>query len=167
MSYRLRLLVAGVGLCLALLLTGCGDESDDSSASEASSEQKSGQGSSQTATVSQPDTLTPFNVLSVYQGTYDNAPALQINFSRPIKRDQDLEQLIQISLNNTPQDGGWVISDDNRRIYYPYIEPEQVYEVTFSSDLMADNGRSLGGSFKKQVKTSAIERQLRFLSQGS
>ncbi|WP_417446606.1 alpha-2-macroglobulin family protein [Kangiella sp.] len=167
MSYRLRSLVAGVGLCLVLLLTGCGDESDDSSASEVSSEKKSSQESSQTTAASEADTLTPFNVLSVYQGTYDNAPALQINFSRAIKRDQDLEQLIQLSLNNTPQDGGWVISDDNRRIYYPYIEPEQIYEVTFSSDLVADNGRSLGSAFKKQIKTSALERQLRFLSQGS
>lgn len=166
MSYRLRAWVAGVSFCFVLLLTGCGDEAGDSKSTEGISQQQI-QESTQTAVVSEPDTLTPFNVLSVYQGTYDNAPALQVNFSRPIKRDQDLEQLVKLSLNNTPQEGGWVISDDNRRIYYPYIEPEQVYEVAFSSDLMADNGNSLGGAFKKQIKTSALERQLRFLSQGS
>ncbi|ACV26484.1 alpha-2-macroglobulin family protein [Kangiella koreensis] len=167
MSYRLRLLVAGVIFCLVLLLAGCGDDSDGSKPTESSVEQKTGQVSSQSTVVSEPDTLTPFKVLSVYQGTYDNAPALQINFSRPIKRDQDLERLVQISLNKTPQKGGWVISDDNRRIYYPYIEPEQYYEINVASELEAGNGSSLGDSFKKQVKTSAIERQLRFLSQGS
>lgn len=170
MSYRLRSWVAGVSFCFALLLTGCGDEPGDSkSVRDGSQQQAQNQAleHTQAAIDSEPDTLTPFNVLSVYQGTYDNAPALQVNFSRPIKRGQDLEQLVQVSLNNTPQQGGWIISDDNRRIYYPYIEAEQTYEVTFSSDLMADNGRSLSGAFKKQIKTSALERQLRFLSQGS
>lgn len=161
MSNRLRLLVAG--FCLALFVAGCGDN-EGSETAKTAAEQKIQKNESES---SKPDKLTPFKVLSVYQGSYDNAPALQVNFSRPIKRDQDLAQLIPIYLSDNRQQGGWIISDDNRRIYFPYIEPEKTYVISFSDDLVADNGDSLKTSLKKRVKTQALERQLRFLSQGS
>jgi uncharacterized protein YfaS (alpha-2-macroglobulin family) len=162
MSFYLRLLVLSVFFGVALL--GCGDDEGAESSGDTSS-LKQEQGQSQVSI--EPDTLTPFEVLSVYQGSYDNAPAIQVNFTRPIKRDQNLEQLIQVNKEGDPQTGGWVISDDNRRLFFPYIQPQQVYTINFSSELLADNGKSLPSNVKKQVKTTAAERQLRFLSQGS
>lgn len=162
MSFHLRLLVS---VFWVLFLVGCGDdEGSDQTASDGIVQKAE---KAQAKVDSEPDKLTPFNVLSVYQGSYDNAPALQVNFSRPIKRSQNLEQLIQVSMEGQRQSGGWVISDDNRRLYYPYVEPRQVYHIKFSSDLLADNDKTLAGSFNEQVKTTALERQLRFLSQGS
>ena len=121
MSFYLRLLVLSVFFGVALL--GCGDDEGAESSGDTSSLK---QGQSQSVVSTEPDTLTPFEVLSVYQGSYDNTPAIQVNFTRPIKRDQNLEQLIQVNKEGDPQTGGWVISDDNRRLFFPYIQPQQV-----------------------------------------
>lgn len=162
MSYHLRSLL--VSIVLMLFIVGCsGDEDSSTTGAKKQSSGQNIEGSVET----EHDELTPFNVLSVYQGSYDDAPALQINFTRPIKRDQDLEQLIQVNVEGQRQSGGWIISDDQLRLYYPYVQPEQVYSIQFSSELSADNGKTLKRSFKEQVKTTALERQLRFLSQGS
>ena len=164
MSYHLRSLL--VSFALVLFLVGCnGDEESSTSQTNNKTSEQSVERNQEED--SEPDELTPFEVLSVYQGSYDNAPALQVNFSRPIKRKQDLEQLIRVDMEGARQSGGWIISDDNRRLYYPYVQPEQVYDIQFSSELTADNNKTLGKSFNEQVKTTALQRQLRFLSQGS
>ncbi|WP_223669111.1 alpha-2-macroglobulin family protein [Kangiella shandongensis] len=163
MSYRFLV----IGLCLVLTLVGCGDDTASEDDAQVGVEQSTNAKTTQPAKVSKPDKLTPFKVLSVYQGSYDNAPAIQVNFSRPIKRNQDLAQLIQIYIKHNRQEGGWVISDDNRRIYYPYIEPEVTYSIRFSNQLLADNGTALSQEIKKEVKTRALKQQVRFLSQGS
>lgn len=163
MSYRFLV----IGLCLVLSLVGCGDDTAGDDEAKTGIEQSAQQNKEASITASKPDKLTPFNVLSVYQGSYDNAPAIQVNFSRPIKRDQDLAQLIQVYIKHNRQEGGWVISDDNRRIYYPYVQPEVTYTVGFSNQLLADNGTKLKQALKKEVETTALKQQVRFLSQGS
>ncbi|HTK02433.1 MAG TPA: alpha-2-macroglobulin [Bordetella sp.] len=62
--------------------------------------------------------------------------------------------------------GSWVVGDNPRVIYFPYILPQRRYTVRLSADLPAANGATLHQSAHCQVDTDAMPPAFYFASRG-
>lgn len=111
--------------------------------------------------------LTPFKVLSITEGLYDNRPALQINLSLPVNVNQDVSQLVRVSHQQKKVTGDWIFNKDRTVLYFPFIEPQTSYQVDVDQSLLSINNKQVDKAHQKVVHTKNAEKRVKFLSQGS
>lgn len=157
-------------LLLCFLLLACGQDNTDPA--DSATTNQSGAGENQSTTVSGPEEMvvneqTPFKVLSVSEGIYDNTSALQINLNLPIKQGQDLSHLIRVRSQGTQIDSHWILSDNRMALYYPFIEADTEYVIEVAQSLTSVNGKILSQATNKTIQTQPLKKSARFLSNGN
>ena len=110
---------------------------------------------------------TPFKVLSISEGVYDNTSALQINFNLPVKKGQAFDQLIRVESDKQLIKTDWIFSDNQMALYFPFIEAETNYEVNVSQLLSSVNNKTLSQATKISIKTQPEKKNARFISKGN
>ncbi len=157
-------------LCLVFLLVACGqDAADDQSKTTtpetvAKQTTKVNDGSPAELVIND---QTPFKVLSVSEGIYEQTSALQINLNLPVKQKQDFAQLIRVLNNGQLVKTDWLFSDNKMVMYYPFIEADTQYEINISQSLTSNNGKVLAQATQKKITTQPKKKSARFLSQGN
>jgi|GEM_PF-6707448 len=164
-------------ILMTCLLVSCGGEEGDKKEQKTRgvSQNDSNTVVDQTSTgSSQPTTPeiqinpnTPFKVLSISEGIYDNTNALQINFNLPVKKGQGLDQLIRVMKVKELIKTDWIFSENQMALYFPFIEAETQYEVNISQSLMSSNNKTLAQTSTVRVETQPKQKTARFISKGN
>ena len=109
-----------------------------------------------------------FEVLNVSERTLDNKPALAIIFSGKLNSTKRYDKYISVSDKNNKQvDGAWVLSENQRILYFPHIQPETRYTVQVQRGLPAADGKALDAIAEHSVTTRKITPAFGFASRGS
>ncbi len=99
--------------------------------------------------------LTEFKVLSITEGLFENAPALQVNLTLPVDGQQNIDSLIKVYTgkeSNQLVKGGWIYDESNSSIYFPFIEADTHYKVLMDKGLLSINGKkSVMGLLKTSI----------------
>ncbi|WP_223789210.1 alpha-2-macroglobulin family protein [Marinicella meishanensis] len=162
-------------LILCLCLVACGQDSrteqTDAASEEAITAQPAASDPAAIAAAAPAELVvneqTPFKVLSITEGIYDNTSALQINFNLPLKPDQDWSHLIRVRSQGAPVDSHWIFSNNRMALYDPFIEADTEYVVEVGQSLVSANGKILSQATKKTIQTQSQKKSARFLSQGN
>lgn len=105
-------------------------------------------------------------VLDISERTYDNSPAIAIIFSQPLDPAKRYDEYLRISDDQNLLKSAWVMSEDNRTLYFLHIEPETVYSVSVLEGLTSASGEMLGKRFFKAITTRKITAGVNFASDG-
>ncbi|MFK8012244.1 MAG: alpha-2-macroglobulin, partial [Marinicellaceae bacterium] len=111
--------------------------------------------------------LTAFKSLSITEGLFENAPALQVNLTLPIDERQNISQLVQVTHEKKSVPGDWIYSANRMVLYFPFIESNTKYNITIDQTLMAINGKRLDKDYQQLITTSPKQKSVRFLSQAN
>ncbi len=114
--------------------------------------------------------LTEFKVLSITEGLFENAPALQVNLTLPVDDQQNVDSLIKVYTgkeSNQLVKGGWIYDESNSSMYFPFIEADTHYKVLVDKDLLSINGKKISNGFTKDLNTRPYQKSVRFVSKGS
>ncbi len=112
-----------------------------------------------------------FKILSITEGLFKNAPALQVNLSLPVDASQNLASLLQVyagdknNRHSVTQD--WVLSENQRVLYFPFIEAETHYKIVVDDNLFAINGKKIANPQQKELNSRPYRKMVRFTSKGS
>lgn len=107
-----------------------------------------------------------FRVLDIGEREYENGPALSVLFSEPLARDVLQGGFLQVTVGDGPADGGWVLSEDGRRLWYPHVEAETSYTVTVLQGVTSVSGQVLAEPVVSQVETRKVEPMVGFARSG-
>ena len=119
-------------------------------------------------TLEEPQYLGAFKVLSSYQGDYQGKSAIIVNVNHPIKQSLKIREHAKVFLEDDNEaEGSWVMSENSKRLYFPFIKANTQYKVYLSSDLESANGVLLGESYSNIIKTGFFNPSVSFVSQGS
>ncbi|MFT3805524.1 alpha-2-macroglobulin family protein [Arenimonas sp.] len=109
-----------------------------------------------------------FGLVSAGRDEQDDEAALVLEFSQPLANAQAFDQLLVVK---GPKDavvkGSWVLSDDGKKLRFPYIESSQTYTVLIRAGLAAADGKTLGKDEQRKIFTGPLEPAVGFASQGS
>lgn len=109
-----------------------------------------------------------FGLVSAGRDEQDDEAALVLEFSQPLANAQAFDQLLVVK---GPKDevvkGSWVLSDDGKKLRFPYIESSQTYSVLIRAGLAAADGKTLGKDEQRKIFTGPLEPAVGFASQGS
>jgi hypothetical protein len=112
--------------------------------------------------------LVGFGLLSAGRDEEDGQAALVLEFSQPLANAQEFDRLLVVK---GPKDavvkGSWVLSEDGRKLRFPYIESDQTYRVLIRAGLSAADGKSLGKDDERKIFTGPLQPAVGFASQGS
>ncbi|MGH8455093.1 MAG: alpha-2-macroglobulin family protein, partial [Nevskiales bacterium] len=110
-----------------------------------------------------------FAVVDVSERSLDGRPALAILFNAELKGSRSYDRYITVQTAGKeakPVDGGWVMSEDRRALFFTDIEPEVAYKIDISETLPDADGRSLGEAGSHDLTTNKITPAFGFASQG-
>ena len=99
---------------------------------------------------------------------FDGSPAIAVNFTQPLSRSQDFGKL----LTATEGDGGkpiearWVLGDNPRVLYLPYVTPERKYAINLTADIAAKSGAKLATAQKCELQSESMPTSFYFASRG-
>jgi len=158
-------------ISLVLILAACNNDSTDTN--ENSHTESSTQSQKQYS-IKSPDKveaqysgLTVFKALSITEGLFENAPALQVNLTLPIDESQNMSQLVQVMHDKKSVQGDWIYSANRMVLYFPFIESNTKYSVSVDENLMAVNGKKIDKPYLNTITTSHRQKNVRFLSQAN
>lgn len=166
-------------LTVVFMLFACSDDSSNQSLEQSekqahadSTNPDGNKGTNQASDSSEKSTIsfngrTPFKVLSVSEGIYEQTSALQINFNLPIEKNQDLDQLIRVNQNGQLVKTDWIFSDNQMALYFPFIDANTQYEINISQSLSSNNQQVLTEQTHKKITTQAKKKSARFVSKGN
>ncbi|MDP1900449.1 MAG: alpha-2-macroglobulin [Rubrivivax sp.] len=108
---------------------------------------------------------------------FDGAPAIAVSFTQALQRGQDFGKLVAASEGPKadpaapaeqarPLQARWVLGDNPRVLYLPYVTPERKYHVTLSADLSARSGAKLAVAQKCEQLSEAMPTSYYFASRG-
>ena len=145
------------------------------------------------ATVGQPD---PFSAVDCQARQYNDSLALAVTFSQPVDRKAGLDSYLSVldtgaavapsdgppapvaanapvarqagaaAPQGKPVQGGWVVGDNPRMAYFPYVQPQRNYAVQLRAALPAQGGATLGADMQCAVQTDAMPPSFYFASRG-
>ena len=113
----------------------------------------------------------PFAWVDCKARLFDGAPAVAVMFSQPLARSQDWGKLLRASEGDTPEsakpvEARWVLGDNPRMLYLPYVTPDRTYRITLDQGLAAAAGGTLGVAQNCSVKSEAMPTSFYFASRG-
>ncbi|MFG6449366.1 alpha-2-macroglobulin [Roseateles sp. BYS180W] len=106
---------------------------------------------------------------------FDGAPALAVSFTQPLARDQDFARLLSASESGPderpeqaqPLAGRWVLGDNPRVLYLPYVKPERKFRVKLDAALAARAGATLATPQQCEALSEAMPDAYYFASRGT
>lgn len=107
-----------------------------------------------------------FRVLDISERTFDNAPSIAVIFSHPLDPEKQYDQFIRISDDENFLKSAWILSEDNRTLYFPHIEAETTYSITVLEELESADGQKLDQRHHKALTTRKITPGVNFASNG-
>ncbi|MEW5723766.1 MAG: MG2 domain-containing protein, partial [Thermodesulfobacteriota bacterium] len=107
-----------------------------------------------------------FRVLDIGERTYDDGPALAVVFSQALDPTRRYDEFLRVSDEKQMAKGAWVLSEDKRVLYFPFVEAETVYSVTVLEGLPSAEGKELGRRHFKAITTRSITPVVTFASDG-
>lgn len=139
-------------------------------------------------------TPEPFALLDCSARLYDDAQAIAVTFTQPLRADQDLNALLKALDHGatptppparegrgdgerareaapafgpgTPAQGEWVLGQNPRVAYLPYRQPNRRFSVTLAAGLAAAGGGALAEEHSCDVDTPAMPPAYFFASRG-
>ncbi|SBT19443.1 hypothetical protein MGA5115_03608 [Marinomonas gallaica] len=84
---------------------------------------------------------TPYYLTGFSEVSYDQAPALQLTFTQPIRSNAHLSSYV--SLTPEPEQGSRWITEDGKTWVLPFVDASTTYEVNVSKRLQAQSGARL------------------------
>ncbi len=111
--------------------------------------------------------LSHFKVLSMTEGLFENAPALQVNLTLPIDENQNVSQLVEVTTNKQSVNGDWIYSDNRMVLYFPFIQSDTQYQIKIDANLMSVKGKKIDKNYSKIIKTKRKQKNVRFVSKGN
>lgn len=102
---------------------------------------------------------------------FDGSPAVAVMFTQPLARSQSWGKLIKAgegekSNDAKPVEARWVLGDNPRVLYLPYVTPDRNYHLQLSAELAAAGGGTLATAQTCSVKTEAMPQSFYFASKG-
>ncbi len=120
------------------------------------------------AIVAQRAALTGFVVARAYPEQRPDGLAVTLEFTRPLVGTQEFDRLLTIDAKGSDDDSSsWVLSDDGKKLRFPYAEANKTYTVRISGTLAAADGATLGKDQELKVYTGQLAPAVGFASQGS
>ncbi len=107
-----------------------------------------------------------FRVLDISERTYDDGPAIAVLLSEPLDPKIRHDAHLRISDDRRVLKSAWVLSEDNRVLYYPHVAPETEYTVTVLESLRSAAGQQVRERVSKAVTTRKINPVVSFASEG-
>ncbi len=107
-----------------------------------------------------------FRVLDIGERTYQGGSAIALILSEPLDPTVRHDRHLRISDGQDVLKSAWVLSDDNRTLYFPHVEPETEYTVTVLPSLPSAAGNQLGERITQAVTTRKISPILSFAGDG-
>ncbi|WP_444922253.1 MG2 domain-containing protein [Microbulbifer sp. CnH-101-G] len=107
-------------------------------------------------------------VLHIGERVYKDARAIAVIFSEPLLGNTHFGSYLTLSREDGENvDGGWVLSDNQKTLYFTNIEPNTRYRVAINPGLPSEDGFQLQKLKKETVHTRRIEPSISFTSNGS
>jgi len=127
---------------------------------------------STTESDSNPITSVPndrsLKVLHIGERTYKDARAIAVIFSEPLLGNAHFGSYLSLSRDDGEAvDGGWVLSDNQKILYFPHIKPNTRYKITVDQGIPGKDGLQLKEEKQEKVHTRRIEPSISFSSNGS
>ena len=113
----------------------------------------------------------PFALVDCKARLFDGSPAVAITFTQPLSRSQDWAKLLKASEGDKPEsarpvDSRWVLGDNPRVVYLPFVTPERTYRVALSQALTSASDATLGSAGSCEIKSEAMPASFYFASRG-
>ncbi|WP_444886092.1 alpha-2-macroglobulin family protein [Microbulbifer sp. JMSA008] len=113
-------------------------------------------------------TESALTVLHIGERVYKDARAIAVIFSEPLLGNAHFGSYLTLTQENGEDvDGGWVLSDNQKILYFTNIEPNTRYSVAIHPGLPSKDGFELRKLKKETVHTRRIEPSISFSSNGS
>ncbi|NML17675.1 alpha-2-macroglobulin family protein [Azohydromonas caseinilytica] len=142
------------------------------------------------AALSDPD--APFTTLDCKPRLLDDRPALAVVFSQPVDARQDFSRALRVvdlgpakadgearersaeqpasAAGSAPDEkllqGGWVVGDNPRLVYFPFIQPQRRFRIEVDAGVKAQDGRALADAHRCEVVSEAMPPSFFFASRG-
>ncbi len=113
------------------------------------------------------DAIKGFDIVRAYPDEDSDGLGVAIEFSRPLVGTQEFDSLLTIDAKGDDDDSSWVLSDDGKKLRFPYAEANKTYTVRISGKLTAADGNTLGTDRELKVYTGELAPSVGFASQGS
>ena len=100
---------------------------------------------------------------------FDGAPAVAVMFTQPLARSQAWAKLIKANESTKdakPVEANWVLGDNPRVLYLPYVSPDREYQIELSGELASVGSATLATPQRCSVKTEAMPESFYFASKG-
>lgn len=116
---------------------------------------------------------------------FDGSPAIALMFTQALDRKQDFAKLLSASEGDPPSGGAngeekqppaeasfkplaarWVLGDNPRVLYLPYVTPERSYRVAMTAELAAQSGAKLASPQKCELVSESMPTSFYFASKG-
>lgn len=103
---------------------------------------------------------------------FDGSPAIAVSFTQPLARGQDFGALAKASevdpaAESRPLTPRWVLGDNPRVLYLPYVTPDRTYQITLDAGLAAKSGARLAVAPSCSLKSEAMPTSFYFASRGT
>lgn len=138
----------------------------------------------------------PFAALSCQPRQYNDTLALAVTFTQPVDAKANLDGFLQVTDTGTATDrdtesaatngdqpasvrpgdsapkgkilkGNWVVGDNPRMVYFPYVQPQRSYAISVRAGLLgAGAGVKLADASNCEVNTQAMPPSFYFASRG-
>ena len=114
---------------------------------------------------------TDFKVLDISSRDFRGVPSLAIVFSHRLDPDVDPSGAIQVFPEKKnqaePVSGSWILSGNEKELFFPYVEPDTRYQVTVTTDISSKGGKALSAPFtKKKIRTRSARPMVAFADSG-
>ncbi|GAB2900978.1 MG2 domain-containing protein [Microbulbifer echini] len=118
--------------------------------------------------VTQGSTDRPLKVLHIAERMFKDTRAIAVIFSEPLLGNAHFGSYLTLSREDGKDvDGGWVLSDNQKILYFPNIEPNTRYKVSIRAGLPSEDGLELQELQQELIRTRRIEPSISFSSNGS
>ena len=107
-----------------------------------------------------------FKVLDISERTFQEAPAISIIFSQPLDPKVRHDAHLRISDSKGILNSGWVLSEDNRALYYTSVQPETEYTITVLKTLKSADDKGIEERVSKGVTTRKVTPAASFAGDG-
>lgn len=103
---------------------------------------------------------------------FDGAPAIAVMFTQPLARSQDWAKLARASEGDNkesakPIDARWVLGDNPRVLYLPFVTPDRSIRIELAAELAAAGGATLATPQNCSAKSEAMPASFYFASRGT
>ncbi|MCO1334772.1 alpha-2-macroglobulin family protein [Microbulbifer sp. OS29] len=107
-------------------------------------------------------------VLHIGERMYKDARAIAVIFSEPLLGNAHFGSYLTLTREDGDNvDGGWVLSDNQKALYFPNVEPNTRYQLSIQPGLPSEDGFEVQTLKQEWIRTRRIEPSISFSSNGS